>query len=127
MSALVALLAGLKPVRDVGSVLDRALLSPDGLNDSVEVLGQDPVAWGIEQAHQTLTAVEKTFAPVPDLLLPQIGSCLEALILDLLRALSGADGVWLCPRFVPPVAREAARLSVPFEDVIRSMRDTQVV
>lgn len=126
VAPLVALVLSLKLAHDEGSVLDRAFLAPDQLSESIESLGQSSAAWGVEHARWTLAAVEETFAPVPDLPLQQIGECLEALILDLLRALSGEDGGWLCQRFVPSVAHEAARLSVPFEDVIRSMRDTQV-
>lgn len=126
MSPLVTVVRSLAPAGDTRSVLDHAFLAPDQLSESIEVLGQSPAAWGVEHARRTLATVEETFAPVPDLPREQIGRCLEALILDLLRALSRTGGGRLCERFVPPVAREAARLTVPFEDVIRSMRDTQV-
>lgn len=119
------LVLALRPKGPSAAVIRDAFLAPEQIGALLEELGEGPLAWGLEEAARSLNAVEGAFAAVPDLPRAQIGLSLEALALDLLAALAQLPGSSVSAQFVPPMAREAARLKVPFEHVIDSMRATQ--
>lgn len=116
----------LHPQRPIADVLGGAAITPQQVANAVRLLGEGAVAWAIEEAANSLVRLRGEFQTVLDLPTPEIRLNLETLILDIMMSSISNTSEHLTLKLVPSMARQAARLEVPFSSIVKNMRANQI-
>lgn len=120
-AAITALSPGPRP----RAASARAALGTDALEEATRVLGPGPVAWAVEWGARALETVVLKESERTDLPVQAIHRSCEALLLEILARLAGHDFQPDVTDTYRQIAASAAEQAVPFDTVVRSMRECQ--
>lgn len=120
-AAIAALRPGLRPA----TASAPAALGTGVIEDATHVLGAGPVAWAVEWGARALETVVLKESERTDLPVQAIHRTCEALLLEILARLGGNDFHPDLTYTYRQIAASAAEQAVPFDIVVRSMRDCQ--
>ncbi|MFF4630035.1 PucR family transcriptional regulator [Streptomyces griseorubiginosus] len=118
---IAAAITALRP----GNASARAALGTGVIEDATHALGAGPVAWAVEWGARALETVVLPVSERGELPVQAIHRTCEALLLEILARLGGHDFRPDLTDTYRQIAASAAEQGVPFDVVVRSMRDCQ--
>lgn len=115
----------LAPHEPFHAVEAAARLDDVAMRSAARRLDPGPLMWALEEAADIRRSIESEYANLAELPTREIGVAAETWLIDIVAALMDRDASSLFVPAMSELGRVTARIEVPFEPVIRSMRRTQ--
>jgi DNA-binding PucR family transcriptional regulator len=122
---IIAAVSRLAPTTDMTTMLKQAALPAAKIESARQVLGDQVVAWVVEETCRTVQVIDGYYPDVPDLPMPEIARATEATLLQICQSLLGQPGAEDFVDEYRGFSRDAARRGTHVRLIVDVMRVVQ--